>query len=152
MRSFPKSVRSKKGSAISEMPPAMFLLLFFAVFPVISLVFFGVVFASCVALNNIELREASRTPRTQMTSVLNNLQNNWQNNGLGKLAGIAKTPQSKIMYTTIGTDPYVGVSTTFTVKPILVIPFFDKIPGLGAPWTFSIYNQRVLENPNYAYL
>ncbi len=64
-----KNKRSKRGSALSEMPPAMFLLLFFALFPVVDLIYFGVTFASCVALNNIELREAARTARTQLPAI-----------------------------------------------------------------------------------
>ncbi len=152
MHKYLKSTRSNSGSAISEMPPAMFLLVFFALLPIINLIFFGVVFASCIALNDIELREAARTPYTQLSDVLSGLQNSWQTNGLGQLAGVTKAPESNVSYTNIGADAYVAVSTTFTVKPLISVPFFNKVPGLGAPWSFSVNGKRVLENPNYANL
>jgi len=137
---------------MSEMPPAMFLLFFFAVFPLVNLIFLGVIFASCISLNNAELREAARTPRSQLTTALAALQQDWQNNILGRMTGISNTPESNFYYTNIGEDAYVGVSTTFTLKPFLPVPFLNQIPALGKPWSFSVKSKRVLENPSYAYM
>jgi len=143
-----KNLRSKSGS-ISEMPPALFLLFFFAVFPMLNLIFLGLIFASCVTLNNIELREAARTPSSQITAVFAELQNNWLTSGFGHLTGSAG-PESEVSYMAIGTDPYVSVSTTFTVKPFLPIPIFKGVPALGSPWSFQVVGKRILENANYA--
>ena len=118
----------------------------------VNLIFLGVVFSSCYALNNVELREAARTPNSKLSAALAALQSNWQDNALGKIAGIKTAPISNISYSKLGPDSYVSVSTTFTVKPFLSVPFFDKVPALGAPWSFTIYGKRVLENPNYEYL
>jgi hypothetical protein len=150
MRQYNQRIRLVHGSALSEMPPAMFLLFFFAIFPVVNLIFLGVVFASCTSLNTAELREAARTPHTQLTGVLTLLQENWQSNALGRIAGVSKAPESNVTYINIGDDAYVAVSTTFSLKPFLPIPFFNKVPALGAPWSFSVKGKRVLENPNYA--
>ncbi len=146
-----KCMRSIRGSAISEMPPAMFLLLFFAFFPLVNLIFLGVVYTSCVALNTAELREAAKTPRSQIKAVMAMLQESWHSNSLGRIAGITQIPESKVYYTNIGEDAYVGVSTTFILKPFLRIPFFDNIPALGKNWSVSLSSKRVLENPNYAF-
>ncbi len=152
MQQYNKSMRSIRGSAISEMPPAMIVLFFFAVFPLVNLIFLGVVFASCVSLNTIELREAARTPRSQLTAVLTLLQEDWQTNILGHLTGTIATPESNFSYTNIGEDSYVSVATTFNLKPFIPIPFFNQIPALGKSWSFSVKGKRVLENPNYAYM
>jgi len=151
MKTYRKKMRSNSGSALSEMPPALFVLVFFAIFPVINLIGLAVVFASCLALNNVELREAARTPHTQLNTALSSIQNTWTSNGIGRLAGVSKTPSSEVSYSNIGSDVYVAVATTFSVKPVLTIPFFDRVPALGAPWSFTASGKRVLENPSYAY-
>jgi len=152
MQQHNQGLRSKSGSAISEMPPALFMLFFVIVYPLVNLIFLGVVYASCVSLNTTELREAARTPRSQLTAVLNSLQEEWRSNILGRMVGITKVPQSSFSYSNLGDDTYVSVSTTFNLKPIMSLPFFNKVPALGAPWSFSLSSKRVLENPNYAYM
>jgi hypothetical protein len=151
MKTYQKKLRSTSGSALSEMPPALFVLLFFAVFPLVNLISLGIVFASCLALNNVELREAARTPHTQLGTALSSIQNSWASNGLGRLSGVNDPPTSEVLYSNIGSDVYVAVSTTFLVKPFLTLPFFDHVPALGAPWSFTTSGKRVLENPSYAY-
>ncbi len=142
--------RTKSGSAINEMAPALFLLFFFAVFPMLNLIFLGLIFASCAMLNNLEVSEASRTPNSQLTASIATLQTDWQNTGWGRLSVGSATPSYNVTYITIGTDAYVCVGTTFTVKPFMSLPFFNGVPGLGAPWSFTVFGKRVLENSRYA--
>ncbi len=144
--------RTKVGSSISEFAPALFLLFFFAVFPMINLIFLGLIFSSCVTLNNAELSEAAKTPNSQLASIFSNMQSNWQSTGIGRLTNGATSPQSEISYSNIGIDAYVTVATTFTVKPFFTVPFFNTVPGLGAPWSFTVSGKKVLESARYANL
>ena len=142
--------RSNSGSSLSEVPPALFLLIFCAIFPVLNFIMISVTYCSCVLLNNLELREAARTPHSQLIPVFLSIQQNWQASALGQMAGLAGPPDSDTSYYVSGGDTYVTVSTIFTAKSLFNIPFFNGIPGLGAPWTYTISNNRVLEDPSYA--
>ena len=143
--------RSNSGSALSEMPPALFILVFFALFPVFNLISMGITYCSCTLLNNLELREAARTPNSQLIANLSSLQQSWQTSPVGQYAGLVCPPETDVSYSNNkGSDTYVTVSTVFTAKSFFNIPFFKGVPGLGAPWTYTIAGARVLEDPSYA--
>ncbi len=145
-----KPAQSNAGSTLSEIPPALFLLIFFAVFPVVNLIIMGLTYSSCALLNNLELREAARTPNSQLSAVILSVQQNWQSGTLGQLTGLVSPPETDVTYSNNGSDTYVTVSTVFTAKSLFNIPFFKGIPGLGGPWTYTIAGNRVLEDPSYA--
>ncbi len=151
-------LRKQHGSAITEMGPALFILLVVGVFPVLDLIFAGSAYCACVLLNNLELREASRIPASDTNDAMTQIAYNWQNSGVGQFAGIIGQPQTQCTYTVIdiqgsvnpGTETYVNVSTTVSLKPFFPIPFFGKITVLGAPVTYSIIGRRILENQSLA--
>ena len=145
-----RRARSNSASAISEVPPALFLLLFCAVFPMLNLIFLGLTYSSCALLNKLELRIAAQTPSSELQPALAAIQQKWQSTGIGQFAGVTAPPACNVTYSNLGTDIYVNVATTFTVKSFVSIPFFAGVPGLGAPWTYTIAGKRVLENPSYA--
>ncbi len=146
-----KSARSNRGSSLAELPPALFLLIFFAIFPVINLIGMGFTYCSCALLNNLELREASRTPHIQLNATLTSLQQNWQSSVVGQFAGLAAPPQTNVSYSSgNGADTYVTVSNVFTARSFFNLPFFKGVPGLGGAWTYTIAGDRVLEDPTYA--
>lgn len=148
--SYHRHARSISGSALSEVPPALFLLLFCAVFPMLNLICLGLTYSSCALLNKLELRIAAQTPSSELKSALTSLEQKWQSTGFGQFAGLTNPPACNVSYSNLGTDTYVNVATTFSVKSFFSIPFFSGIPGLGAPWSYTIAGKRVLENPSYA--
>jgi hypothetical protein len=94
-------------------------------------------------------------PASQAMASANTITQNWQSSGVGQLAMSNVTPTVKINYhngedTPTGTDVYANVVTTFTVRPLLFIPFFPGVPGLGAPMEWTISGERLMENPHYA--
>jgi len=151
-------LRKQGGSAIAELGPALFLLLIVGVFPVVDAMFAGYTYFASVLLNNLELREASRIPASDTEDAMTRIAYNWQNSGLGRLASVIGQPQTQCAYNVVniegavhpGTETYVTVSTTVTVKPCCPIPFFGKIPCLGAPVTYSIVGKKIMENQSLA--
>ncbi|PWT95135.1 MAG: hypothetical protein C5B53_11895 [Candidatus Melainabacteria bacterium] len=148
-------VRNRQGSVLSEAGPALFILFICAVFPVIDIIFIGLSYCACSTLNSLQLREVARLPSSQAMAGAQSVEQRWKSSGLGYLAVSNTDPTVSITYnngedTTIGTDVYVNVATTFTVRPLLTIPFLPGVPGLGAPMQWTVRGQRLMENPHYA--
>ena len=139
--------RQSRGSAMTEMGPALFLLLICAVFPIVDVIFAGVTYCTCMAANDMELNEAAKVPSTEAVDTVNEILGRWQFSGLGQFVGLTQQPVVKISYPD---SQYVVVSTTFSVKPLLPIPFFVGVPGLNAPFIYTIADRKLLESPSYA--
>jgi hypothetical protein len=149
--SYRQLAQSNSGSSLSELPPALFFLVFCAILPVVNMIGMGLTYCSCTLLNNLELREATRTPHSQLIPVFASIQQNWQSSLLGQVTGLTIPPATDVSYNNNnGADTYVTVSNVFTAKSFLTVPFFKGVPGLGAPWTYTIAGSRVLEDPSYA--
>lgn len=144
--------RRRRGSALSEAGPALFLLLMFALFPVIDVIYFGVSYYSVVTLNDLQLREASKSAKSMAVStsgdVIVGIPNKWSNSALGGLARLSQPPKTSVDYKLSEVAVYVTVTTKVSIEPLLKIPFMAKIPGLGAPVEINVARTKVLENPN----
>ncbi len=139
---------------MAEFAPALFILIFFALFPVIDLIGVGLSYCACMSLNDVQLREATRTPKSLATKpdgdVMFNIPNNWRPTVLGGAGGVVEMPLTQVTYTPGKGSIYVSVATTCTIRPALTIPFFPGVPGMGAPFVTTITHTRMLENPAYA--
>ncbi len=148
-----RAKRNKRGSAISEFAPALFLLLVVAVFPVLDLIFDGLGYCACVTLNNLQLREAVRVPKSVASnpqgSVQQDIPNSWRNSTFGGLAPLMADPNTQVSYDIVAGTAVVEVATSVSVRPLLVVPFFPNVPGLSAPMSFTITSSRMLENPAF---
>ena len=148
-----KGFRTEKGSSIAEFGPALFLLFFFALFPAIDLIGIGMSYLSCVALNDLQVREAVRVPKSQAIDPKGTVQlaipEKWRPTVLGGLGGTIEPPTTEVSYIKGKRVMYVNVATTCTMNPILTIPFFVRVPGLGAPFVTTINHSRVIENPMF---
>lgn len=146
--------RRARGSALAEFGPALFFLFIFAVFPVMDIIGLCFGYLSCVTMNDLQLREAAKEPKSVATmqcgAVQQTIPQNYMSTVMGAFSGLTDLPVTAITYTPGTTAVYVTVSTTVTVRPFLTIPFFVKVPGLGEPATFTISNSRILENPRYS--
>ncbi|HEY9775198.1 MAG TPA: hypothetical protein V6C81_15645 [Planktothrix sp.] len=145
--------RCNHGASLAEVGPALFLLIFFAFFPAVDLLGIGITYASCVSLNDLQLRQACKLPKSQATDtrgqVLLGIPNSWKNTVVGGFGAAVSEPVTEISYVYGKGAVYVNVSTTMTSHPLFQIPFLP-FPGLGQPFCCSITNNRVLENPAYA--
>ena len=142
--------RGQEGSALSEMAPGLFLLIFFGLFLVVDVIALGFNYCSCVALNDLQLREASKLPKSQATDpdgpVIKDIPIKWKNTAVGASSGVPAQPETKVDYRPGPGGVWVTVNTVATVNPLVTIPFFPGVPGLGAPATFRVIGQKLLEN------
>lgn len=155
--------RSANGTAISEFAPGLFLLLMFGLFPVVDAVCIGVDYASARYLNELQLREAQKLPRSKAIdtngSVIKTIPLQWRKTLLGGLANTDEPPITKIEYRPVPWQPvgsnqtenfwFVNISTTVSFRPPLAILFFKGVPGLGSPITFSVVGRRPVENNRF---
>lgn len=158
-----KRKRSNSGSALSEFGPAFFLLLTFGLLPLIDVVFMGVDYAAAFYLNEMQLREAKKVPKSIATdpngAVIKTVPELWRHGIVGGL-----TPSDSKISTTVGYTPvpwkpveggqtlnfwFVTITTTASFRPFLTIPFLNGIPGLGAPIVYSISGRQPVENNRF---
>ncbi|MBS2008139.1 MAG: hypothetical protein JST01_13915 [Cyanobacteria bacterium SZAS TMP-1] len=111
-------------------------------------------YLSCATMNDLQLREAAKVPKSIATSQTGAVQQaipqKYMSTVMGAFSGLTALPVTQVDYKASNSAIYVSVSTTVTVRPFLTIPFFFKVPGLGEPASFTISNSRILENPRYA--
>jgi hypothetical protein len=150
----PVAWRRNKGSSLSEFGPALFFILFFALFPVLNMISLGYGYLSSATLNDLQLREAAKVPKSQATdqsgAVLLTIPQRYLATVTGGISGLKDLPQTNLSYTLDASGAYVTVATTVNLYPLLTIPFFPGVPGVGAPATVTVTSTRVLENPQFA--
>lgn len=155
-----KSKRTHKGSAIAEFAPALIILIIVVFLPLLDLMPILVGYAGCSYLNSqqadlaaqaLRARGSSFTNQGEVQQRLDTLATGWQSAALGKLANLKSA-------TTTITGPvnssanngymtcYVRVTTAVQCAPFLMLGFMGPIPGLGAPVSFSIASERVVED------
>jgi hypothetical protein len=148
----PRFKKRTGGSAITEMGPALFILLIAIFFPLLDLALVGLAYFSCATLNDLQTNKAAMLPQSEAESeggpVKKGVREAWQLSAIGTLARLAGEPSTDVSYTEFGADQCVVVSTSFSVKPFLPIPFIPGVPGISAPVGFTIQGKRLLEDPS----
>jgi hypothetical protein len=156
-------MRSASGTAMSEFAPGLFLLLMFGLFPVVDAICIGIDYASARYLNELQLREAQKLPRSKVIdgngTVLKTIPDQWRRTLLGGLANPDQQPVTQVEYKPVPWQPvgsnqtadfwFVNISTTVSFRPALAILFFNGVPGLGSPITFSVVGRRPVENNRF---
>ncbi len=156
-----KNLRSLNGAALSELGPALFIVFVIGLLPILDAIALSANYASAFYLNQLQLREAQKIPKSIATSkngrVLSQIPNQWRATLLGLSA--ATVVNTGVDYIPVPWQPvgsnqtidfwFVSVTTTATFSPLLNIPFFTQVPGLGAPITFSISGRRPVESNRF---
>jgi|688.fasta_scaffold543253_1 hypothetical protein len=148
--------RTARGSALAEFGPTLGILLLMLFFPLVDILALGADYASCMVLNYCQLREAALCSKQDAQSasgpVINGLPVTWAKEGLGRFVNLADSVDTTVNYESTNTimnstlkDEYVQVTTKVTANPFLTIPLFPGVPGLGAPVTFQLSTERLLE-------
>ena len=144
--------RSQHGAALSEFGPAIFLIFVFGLLPVLDALFIGIDYASARYLNEMQLREAQKLPRSKAIapggSIVQSIPEQWKGTLLAGLASANHPVETLIDYKPVPWQPvgsnqtenfwFVTITTTASFRPFFVIPFFNGVAGLGAPITFSV--------------
>lgn len=158
-----RRMRTKTGAGIAEFGPAMLVLLICIFFPLCDLISMGVSYTLVMVLNYNQVHEASLIEsgdaQNPSGSVKKGIPDVWKS-GMGKFVNMSGNPQTEVTYrdgqTESGTgangaeDKIVRVRTTVTCNPFLNIPFFVKVPGINAPFPLVVFQERQMENPDYA--
>lgn len=153
-------IRPPCGHSISEMGPALWILIVAFFLPTIALMGLGLSYASVVLLNNLQVHEASVVPYDQAQdpsgTVMQTIPNNWMTSGVGQFVNPVSLPDTEVSYK-LGTkggsqvqDYVVVVKTTVSVPPLVSVPFFQNVPGLSAPVTYAVTGESILENQDNA--
>ena len=120
-------------------------------FPVVDVISMGFAYSAATTLNDLQLREAAREPRTRVLAIDGPVQeqmpHQWRNSGLSFLVVPQSNIQTEVSYRTGVGAIYVTVNTTVSFRPLMPIPFLSGIPGLGAPLTLTMSGTRPLEDP-----
>ena len=157
-----KRIRSKKGSAITEFGPAIWILIICIFLPMINMLALALDYGLCMVLNHNQVHEAALLPSFDANkpngAVKKSVPDLWLS-GMGKFARVSSYPSTKISYRSgqniVGvsnaSDKFVRVETTVVCNPILKIPVpVINVPGLNGPANFTIISERPMENPDYA--
>lgn len=158
-----RKTRSKRGSALSEFGPALFLIFIFGLLPVLDTIFLGLDYAGVYSLNQLQLREAQKTPRSAAIAltgpIIVTIPNQWRTTLLGGMIHPDENVLTNIDYQPVPWQPvgsnqtlnfwFVTISTTATFHPFFTIPFLNGVPGLGAPLTFTVTGRRPVENNRF---
>lgn len=142
--------RNRKGSALSEFGPALWILLFCLFFPMVNLLGLSISYGVCTVLNSNQVHEASllhysAAIRT-VGPIKKGIPDQWLN-GMGQFANLSRFPRTKLRY--LSSSESVGVRTEFSCNPFLPVPIpVAKVPGINAPMNFTIYSERPMENPD----
>ncbi|MGE0264400.1 MAG: hypothetical protein AB7V06_17125 [Candidatus Obscuribacterales bacterium] len=140
--------RLQDGASISEMGPALFILIFCGLFVVVDLIGVGFNYMCCMTLNDLQLREAAKLPSQVADQdsgpVKHDIPAQFRQTVLGGLSGLRQDPLTVVEYGSDQGNSFVTVSTTATVEPFLKIPIFPGVPGLGAPVQFTVSGTRLI--------
>lgn len=153
--------RKSKGSALTEMGPALFILLMMIFFPLMDIIGMAAIYGACVELNFQQSKEASVVNSKDAMSPTGQVQKGvvdaWLTMGFGRFTKLEGYPKTNITYRSGTTntntnivDKIVTVSTTCKCTPFLHLPWFSKVPGINAPMDFTITSEAPMENPDDA--
>lgn len=164
------SQRKRKGSAITEFGPSLFIFLILIFFPMMDLLGVAAVYCCGWYSNFLVTRElavrtatdggapSSPAPNTSVSSpnggiVATEINTEFKKTGICAFIGVRN--DSDLAHSAVyegakpgGIPAQVTCTSRITAQPFLPIPFFGGVPGLGAPITFTIQAQRPREVTN----
>ena len=139
------------------------MLFVFGLLPVLDTIYLGIDYAGAYSLNQLQLREAQKTPRSRAIAltgpIMLTIPVQWRTSLLGSLAHPDQDVITNIDYQPVPWQPvgsnqtlnfwFVTISTTVGFRPFFTIPFLNGVPGLGAPITFTVSGRRPVENNRF---
>lgn len=158
-----RRIRKSRGSALSEVGPAIFLLVVVGLLPAVDMIFLGIDYAAAYTLNELQLREAQKSKKSQTFRidgpVIEQIPAQWRKSLLGSIAPSEPDIQTQVSYQPVPWQPvgtnqtldfwFVSISTAVRFRPLIIVPFMKGVPGLGAPFTLTISGRRPMENNRF---
>lgn len=134
-------MRRRKGSAIAETGPALFMFLIIIFFPLLDVMGMAAQFACCWYHNHMMMQELSVRKNTEGALVHAEVEARFDHSGLAKFANV-DTITDDVTYqnAALGQPAFVNCTSTLTGRPFIALPF------LGFTQTkFSISGQATRE-------
>ena len=134
-----KKLRNRRGQAIAETGPALFVLLIMIFFPLMDVLAMGLQFCCSWYLNHEASHELSVSKFADWSMALDQLKTKFDSTGIPKFAHM-KSGTHKYTSTAAGPsgDPaQINCTTSVTCSPFLYIPMFFPVPGVNQDMTFS---------------
>ena len=151
--------RRKKGSAIAEFGPALFLFIVIIFFPMLDML--GLLASYCMGYycNFMACRELSVRKKHEAGDVLTDVNGALFTSGIVQFLGMKTHDDSpggsagsqdlahNVTYINAvnGMQPMVQCTTFVRATPFISIPWWGSCPGLNAPMDFQIVSQRPSE-------
>ncbi len=143
--------KRKKGSAITEFGPALFLFVVIIFFPLLDVIGISCVYCCGWYCNFLVTRELAVRKQADGLNgtVANEVNAQFIQTGIAKFIGISGA--NDLVHTANypgGNPPIVECTSNVTGQPFITIPFIPAVPGLSAPVTFTMGSQRPREVTN----
>lgn len=130
--------RAKRGSAISDFGPALFVLFIVILFPLLDIIGLTFSYGLCWYLNFKISNQVARCKKIDEPKIAQLEIDKVSATGFAAFLKVQKIDVPTPAYNDSENPPTVSVTTSVTSMPFLTIPFFFKAPGLNDPITFSI--------------
>ncbi len=147
--------RTKKGSAITEFGPSLFLFIIVIFFPLLDMLGMAAVYCTCWYANFMCVRELSVRKEGDMSDVIKEVNKAFNETGFARFIGIDDIDDDmkhQVSYQPKGSDGQqatVTCTTSVKAKPFINVPIpFVQAPGLNSDVTFTIGSQRPREVTN----
>ena len=137
--------KRRKGSAISEFGPALFILFLVVLFPLIDILGLALSYGICWYLNFKICNQVARTKEANGPTIAASEVSVVQATGFANFLHIQQINVPNPSYQDSATPPTVKVQTSVTAMPFVPVPWFTSVAGLNAPVTFTISSTVVRE-------
>lgn len=134
--------RNRKGNQISELAPALFIILVVILFPMVILLYMGIGYACGWYLNHMSTRAAAIVRPADMQSAIDSQRDAWLATGLASFTR-ASVLSNTAQRLNVDPDPeldIVRVTTNIQIEPLVMVPF---IPIQPIP--FQFVSERPIE-------
>lgn len=144
-----KNKRRKKGSAIAEFGPAMFLFIVIIFFPMLDILGLAAAYCAGWYCNFMACRELSVRKQADETQVYAEVNAALFSSGIIPFIGVKSQADMvhSAQYTPAagGMQPMVTCTSNINAMPFISIPWWGSVPGMNAPMKFIISSSRPRE-------
>lgn len=149
-----KSRRNRRGgSQIAEFAPALLILFFVILFPMVDIIYLAIGYCGGWYLNHMSSRAAATVAGdiTVRQTACNNMTASWLKSTIAAFVNASVPQNIPTPGTYAGTgDPYIEVDTQVQVMPLInlsSVPFLNSVgvDGVTKPITFQYIDKRPVE-------
>ncbi|MBX9685657.1 MAG: hypothetical protein K2X27_03080 [Candidatus Obscuribacterales bacterium] len=144
-----KRYRKQSGSTIAETGPALLVIFLLIFFPLIDIIGLSWTYGMCWYLNYKISNEIARGKKADAPAIISEQVNLVASSSIASFLGIVPSgiKVASPVFNDTAQPPTVQVTSSIEAKPFITVPWFQAVPGLNAPVTFTISSQLTRELP-----